>query len=158
MPLEGDDVSDIVAQYRDQLPMHEHMVTMDPPEHTRERALLMRLITPKRLAENEAFVWRLADRQLDELESQLFRQPQRTLLEANQAVHDLLLKAQVDVNEATGEVDPVVKVTSAGSFGDIVSVMTTCCAVGVVSSSSKRRAPWRFRPIRNDSMSSHRTM
>lgn len=51
----------------------------------------------------------LTDRQLDDLESQVFRQPQRTLLEANQAVHDLLLKAQVDVNEATGEVDPVVK-------------------------------------------------
>jgi type I restriction enzyme R subunit len=51
----------------------------------------------------------LTDRQLDELESQVFRQPQRTLLEANQAVHDLLLKAQVDVNEITGEVDPVVK-------------------------------------------------
>ncbi len=34
--------------------------------HTRERALLMRLLTPKRLKENEAFMWRLADRQLDE--------------------------------------------------------------------------------------------
>jgi cytochrome P450 len=66
VPLEGDDVSDIVAEYRDQLPMHEHMVTMDPPDHTRERALLMRLLTPKRLKENEAFMWRLADQQLDE--------------------------------------------------------------------------------------------
>ena len=66
VPLEGDDVSDIVDRYRDQLPMHEHMVTMDPPEHTRERALLMRLITPKRLKDNEAFMWRLADQQLDE--------------------------------------------------------------------------------------------
>jgi cytochrome P450 len=47
--------------------MNEHMVTMDPPEHTRERALLMRLITPKRLKDNEAFIWRLADRQLDEV-------------------------------------------------------------------------------------------
>ena len=64
--LEGDDVSELVDRYRDQLPMHEHMVTMDPPEHTRERALLMRLITPKRLKDNEAFMWRLADRQLDE--------------------------------------------------------------------------------------------
>ena len=54
VPLEGDDVSDIVDRYRDQLPMHEHMVTMDPPDHTRERALLMRLITPKRLKDNEA--------------------------------------------------------------------------------------------------------
>ena len=51
----------------------------------------------------------LTERQLDELESQLFRQPQRTLLESNQAVHELLLKAQVDVNEATGEADPVVR-------------------------------------------------
>ena len=66
VPLEGDDVSSVVDRYRDQLPMHEHMVTMDPPDHTRERGLLMRLITPKRLKDNEEFVWRLADEQLDE--------------------------------------------------------------------------------------------
>jgi cytochrome P450 len=46
--------------------MHEHMVTMDPPEHSRERGLLMRLLTPKRLKDNEAFMWGLADRQMDE--------------------------------------------------------------------------------------------
>lgn len=67
VPLEGDDVTDLVARYRDQLPMHEHMVTMDPPDHTRERALVMRLLTPKRLQDNEAFMRRLADQQLDEL-------------------------------------------------------------------------------------------
>ena len=67
VPLEGDDVGEIIERYRDQLPMNEHMVTMDPPLHTQERALLMRLITPKRLKENEAFMWRLADTQLDEL-------------------------------------------------------------------------------------------
>jgi cytochrome P450 len=67
VPLEGDDVGGIIERYRDQLPMNEHMVTMDPPEHTRERALLMRLITPKRLKENEEFMWRLADRQVDEM-------------------------------------------------------------------------------------------
>ncbi|MFT5204457.1 MAG: cytochrome P450 [Candidatus Aldehydirespiratoraceae bacterium] len=66
VPLEGDDVSALIAAHRDQLPMHEHMVTMDPPDHTRERALLMRLLTPKRLGDNEAFMWRLADQQLDE--------------------------------------------------------------------------------------------
>jgi len=65
-PLEGDDVSDLIERHRDQLPMHEHMVTMDPPMHTRERAILMRLLTPKRLKENEAFMWRTADRLLDE--------------------------------------------------------------------------------------------
>ena len=66
VPLEGDDVGEIIDSYRDQLPMSEHMVTMDPPMHTRERALIMRLLTPKRLKENEAFMWRQADRQIDE--------------------------------------------------------------------------------------------
>jgi cytochrome P450 len=66
VPLEGDDVSDVIDEHREELPLHEHMVTMDPPDHTRERALLMRLLTPKRLKDNEGFMWRLADQQLDE--------------------------------------------------------------------------------------------
>jgi cytochrome P450 len=66
VPLEGDDIGPTIDRYRDQLPMNEHMVTMDPPEHTRERALIMRLLTPKRLKENEAFMWPLADRHIDE--------------------------------------------------------------------------------------------
>ncbi len=37
----------------------------DAPLHTRTRGLLSRLITPKRLNENEDFMWRLADPQLD---------------------------------------------------------------------------------------------
>ena len=69
VPLEGDDVSDVIDRYRDQLPMSAHMVTMDPPDHTRERALLMRLLSPMRLKQNESFMWRLADRQLDEFVS-----------------------------------------------------------------------------------------
>lgn len=51
----------------------------------------------------------LTEGQLDDLKSQLLRQPNRTLLEANEAVQALLLKAQVDVNELTGESDPVVR-------------------------------------------------
>ena len=35
-------------------------------DHTDARSLLNRLLTPKRLKENEDFMWRLADRQLDE--------------------------------------------------------------------------------------------
>ena len=66
VPLEGDDIGPIIERYRDQLPMFEHMVTMDAPEHTRERSLVMRLLTPKRLRENEAFMWRLAERQIHE--------------------------------------------------------------------------------------------
>lgn len=51
----------------------------------------------------------LSDRQLEELRGQLLRQPNRTLLEANEAIQALLFKAQVDVNELTGEADPVVR-------------------------------------------------
>jgi len=46
--------------------MNEHMVTMDPPDHTRARSVLSRLLTPSRLKHNEEFMWSLADRQLDE--------------------------------------------------------------------------------------------
>ena len=66
VPLEGDDVGEIIDTYRDQLPMYEHMVTMDQPMHTRERSLIMRLLTPKRLRENEAFMRHLADQQIEE--------------------------------------------------------------------------------------------
>ena len=51
----------------------------------------------------------LTTRQLDDLRDQLLRHPNRSLLEANEAVQALLFKAQVDVNELTGEPDPVVK-------------------------------------------------
>ena len=63
---EGDDITEQLKQHRTAIPMYEHMVTMDPPEHTDARSLLSRLLTPKRLKENEDFMWRLADRHLDE--------------------------------------------------------------------------------------------
>ena len=65
VPLDGDDVSELIEQHRDELPFSDQITTSDPPAHTNQRALLMRLITPKRLKENEAFMWKLADRQLD---------------------------------------------------------------------------------------------
>lgn len=51
----------------------------------------------------------LTDRQLDDLRDQILRQPNRTLLEANETTQSLFLKAQVDRNEVSGEADPVVK-------------------------------------------------
>jgi type I restriction enzyme, R subunit len=51
----------------------------------------------------------LTPKQLQDLQDQILRQPNRTLLEANEAIQKLLFKAQVDVNEQTGEQDPVVK-------------------------------------------------
>jgi cytochrome P450 len=46
--------------------MSDQLPTLDPPKHTDHRHLLLRLITPKRLKENEDFMWRLADRVIDE--------------------------------------------------------------------------------------------
>ncbi len=66
VPLEGDDVTELIEQHRDEVPFSDQLPCFDPPKHTAHRALLMRLITPKRLRENEEFMWRLADRQLDE--------------------------------------------------------------------------------------------
>ena len=63
---EGDDITAQLEEHRTEIPMYEHMVTMDPPNHTDARSLLSRLLTPKRLKENEDFMWRLADRYIDE--------------------------------------------------------------------------------------------
>jgi cytochrome P450 len=67
VPLEGrDDVPELIERHRHELPFSDQILTMDPPEHRDHRHLLMRQLTPKRLKENEEFVWRIADRQIDE--------------------------------------------------------------------------------------------
>jgi cytochrome P450 len=65
VPLEGD-IAALIDEHRDELPFSDQLPTLDPPVHTAHRGLLMRLITPKRLKENEEFMWRLADQQIDE--------------------------------------------------------------------------------------------
>ena len=52
-------------EHRDELPFSDQLPSFDPPEHTAQRGLLMRLITPKRLKENEAFLWSFADETID---------------------------------------------------------------------------------------------
>ena len=64
-PFEGDDVTDIIVKCRNELPFSDQLPSFDPPTHTAHRHLLMRLITPKRLKENEDFMWRFADRLID---------------------------------------------------------------------------------------------
>lgn len=66
VPIEGDDISDIIERHRDELPFSDQLPSFDPPKHTAHRRLLMRLLTPQRLRANEEFMWRLADRQMDE--------------------------------------------------------------------------------------------
>lgn len=65
VPLEGDDVSDIIEEHRDGLSFSDQLPSFDPPKHTEHRALMMRLLTPNRLRANEEFMWRYADTLLD---------------------------------------------------------------------------------------------
>jgi type I restriction enzyme R subunit len=51
----------------------------------------------------------LTERQLAGLIDEIFRQPGKGLLDANEAVQALLMKAQVDRNALTGEKDPTVR-------------------------------------------------
>ena len=53
VPLEGDDVSQIIETYRDKIPFNDQLPSFDPPKHTAHRAILARLLT------------RRADRQID---------------------------------------------------------------------------------------------
>jgi cytochrome P450 len=63
---EGDDITEQIEAHRHEFPIFEHMVVMDPPQHERARSLLSKLLTPRRLKENEDYMWQLADHQLDE--------------------------------------------------------------------------------------------
>jgi cytochrome P450 len=65
-PPPTDDFDEFLAAHRHEMPMAEYLITMDPPAHQSQRGLVMRLLTPKRMKENEEFMWRLADRQIDE--------------------------------------------------------------------------------------------
>ncbi|MEZ0367169.1 cytochrome P450 [Mycobacterium sp. pUA109] len=63
---EGDDITAQIEAHRHLFPIFEHMVVMDPPAHQRARSLLNKLLTPRRLKENEDYMWQLVDHQLDE--------------------------------------------------------------------------------------------
>jgi type I restriction enzyme R subunit len=83
------------------------MIPSDPAASLRETFREWLLPQVFRDAVRAIHPW-LTDRQLEDLRSQILRQPNRTLLEANEQIQKLIFKAQVDVNETTGEADPVV--------------------------------------------------
>lgn len=63
--IDSDDVSDLIERHRHKVTFGNYFITFDPPKHTAHRSLLSRLFTPKRLKNNEDFLQRLADQQLD---------------------------------------------------------------------------------------------
>src|SRR5207249_11480117 len=62
VPLEGDDITEIIEEHRDELPFSDQLPSFDPPKHTAQRGLLMRLITPKRLKRSEEHTSELQSR------------------------------------------------------------------------------------------------
>jgi cytochrome P450 len=64
---EGEDITEQIAANRDRMLRNKTLVTMDPPAHGAQKSLLMGVITPKRFKDNEAFIRRFADRQIDEI-------------------------------------------------------------------------------------------
>jgi len=65
-PAEGESWAEVIERRRSEIPMGEMLTSIDPPRHTRHRALTGRLFTPNRLKENEEFMWTLADGLIDE--------------------------------------------------------------------------------------------
>lgn len=63
---EGDDISEQLEAHRDEMFYSGLIMTEDPPQHTKTKALLMGMINPVRLKENEEFMWQLANRLVDE--------------------------------------------------------------------------------------------
>jgi len=66
-PTGGESWAEAIDRHRPEIPLGDQLMSMDPPKHTRHRALAGRLFTPKRLAQNEQFIRTLADRLIDEL-------------------------------------------------------------------------------------------
>jgi cytochrome P450 len=60
-----DDISDLIESKRADIPLNNMLITFDPPKHTDHRGLLRRLLTPRRVAENEAFMQRCAQELID---------------------------------------------------------------------------------------------
>ena len=64
-PDNPDDFGALIDKYRHTFAFSENFITFDPPEHTAHRALMMRLLTPKRLEENEGFMQGASDALID---------------------------------------------------------------------------------------------
>jgi len=62
---EGEDISVQIEEYRDEMPWGEHLVCFDGQQHVDYRSLLAGIVNPKRVKQNEEYLYGLADRLLD---------------------------------------------------------------------------------------------
>jgi len=66
-PEAGESWAQVIERHRSEIPMGEMLTSIDPPRHTRERALAGKLLTPNRLKESQEFMESLADELIDEI-------------------------------------------------------------------------------------------
>jgi cytochrome P450 len=52
-PAEGESLAEVIERRRHEIPMGDQITSLDPPKHTRHRALIGKLFTPRRMQENE---------------------------------------------------------------------------------------------------------
>lgn len=64
---EGSDISEQIEAHRDEMPWADHLACFDGKKHTDYRSLLMKLLTPQRIRDNEEYLYDLSDRFLDKL-------------------------------------------------------------------------------------------
>ncbi|MFV8817539.1 cytochrome P450 [Haliea sp. E17] len=62
----GDDINEQLEQHRPNMAFGSMLVAQDPPEHTRSRSLLVGLLTPQRMKENEEFIKKTIEGLIDE--------------------------------------------------------------------------------------------
>jgi cytochrome P450 len=66
-PRAAEDLDEFIEEHRGELPQSKYLVTLDPPAHKRQRELILRLFTPRRMRENEAYTRELAERRVDQI-------------------------------------------------------------------------------------------
>ncbi len=115
-PRQADDIDEFIAAHRQEQPMHEYLITMDPPTHAEQRSLVMRLLTPKRMREHEGFMWKLATNQLTGIVASghtevftQFAQPFAMLV-----VADMLGVPEADREEFKRHLTPLLKESDQG--------------------------------------------
>jgi cytochrome P450 len=65
-PAPGESWAELIERRRHEIPLGDQLMSLDPPKHTRHRALAGKIFTPNRLKENEEFMWTLADGLIEE--------------------------------------------------------------------------------------------
>jgi len=64
-PSDKDDISEDIERFRSSIQFGGLVATQDPPAHALTRSLMAGVLTPKRLRENEAYMWRITDERID---------------------------------------------------------------------------------------------